>query len=66
MSSDSSKPLTFAEWIDFEANNIVYKVLRAPKEHRADYMYIQIQAALLKAKKLGRQGLGDDELIPFP
>jgi hypothetical protein len=49
--------MTFAEWIDFEATRIVSMGLRLPEEHRADYIKIQIQAALKKAFHHGQDGL---------
>ena len=49
--------MTFADWIDFEAARIVSMGLRLPEEHRADYIKLQIQAALKKAFGHGRDGL---------
>jgi hypothetical protein len=46
--------MTFADWIDFEANRIVSMGLRLPEEDRADYIKVQIQAALKKAFGHGR------------
>jgi hypothetical protein len=51
--------MNFAEWIDFEAARIVRLGLLAPEEHRADYMMVQIQAALKKAYAHGKDGLSD-------
>jgi hypothetical protein len=53
--------MTFAEWIDFEARRIVGMGLHAPEEHRADYMLVQIQGALKKAYKHGRDGLTEHD-----
>jgi hypothetical protein len=53
--------LTFAEWIPFEANRIVELGLLAPEEHRADYMRVQIEAALRKAVAHYRDGLGPND-----
>ena len=53
--------LTFAEWIPFEANRIVELGLLAPEEHRADYMRVQIEAALRKAAAHCRDGLGPQD-----
>jgi hypothetical protein len=55
------KPTTFAEWIIFEADRIVGMGLRVPEEHQADYMRVQIQAALRKAVTHGRDGLSDED-----
>ncbi len=54
--------LTCKEWIKFEADRIVRMGLLAPEEHRADYMRIQIEAAMRKATEHGRDGLSDDDL----
>jgi hypothetical protein len=62
----AGKTRAFSEWIEFEARRIVGLGLKVQEEHRADYMFIQIRAALLRAQKLGRQGLRDDELMPMP
>ncbi len=64
MSSDLGNPLTFSDWIEFEARRIVSMGLKVPEEDRAIYMYIQIRAALLKARSLGRRGLQDDDPMP--
>ncbi len=53
--------MTFAEWIDFEAARIVSMGLRLPEEHRADYIKIQIQAALEKAFHHGQDGLTETD-----
>lgn len=53
--------LTFSEWISFEAERIVRMGLAAPVEHRADYMRVQIEAALRKASDHFRDGLTDED-----
>ena len=57
----TDRQLTFAEWIPFEANRIVELGLQASKQHRADYMRVQIEAALRKAAAHFRDGLGPDD-----
>jgi hypothetical protein len=57
----NDQPMTFAEWIDFEASRIVHMGQLAPPEHRVDYMIVQIQAALRKAVAHGRDGLSDQD-----
>jgi hypothetical protein len=57
----NEKPMSFAQWITFEAERIVRMGLLAPQEHQADYMRIQIQIALRKALAHGRDGLSDDD-----
>ena len=49
--------MNFAEWINFEAERIVRLGLLAPEEHRADYMIVQIQAALKRAYARGMDRL---------
>ena len=53
--------MTFAEWIDFEATRIVSMGLQLPEEHRADYIKIQIQAALKKAFHHGQHALTEPD-----
>jgi len=53
--------MTFADWIDFEATRIVNMGLRLPEEDRADYIKVQIQAALKKAFGHGRDGLTETD-----
>jgi hypothetical protein len=48
--------MTFAEWINFEAERIVHMGALVAEENRADYMVVQIQAALKKAYAHGRDG----------
>jgi len=57
----SKQPLIFSEWIKFEAARIVGMGLKAPQEHQADYMIVQIEAALRKATLHGRDGLSDQD-----
>ena len=54
-------PLTFAQWISFEPARIVSIGLHAPEEHRADYIRVQIEAALHKAADHFRDGLTYDD-----
>jgi hypothetical protein len=58
MTDDS---MTFAEWVPFEANRIVELGLAVSNEHRADYMRVQIEAALRKVAAHFRDGLGSDD-----
>jgi hypothetical protein len=53
--------LNFSEWIKFEAERIVGMGLPLPGEHRADYIRIQIEAALGKAFAHGRDGLTESD-----
>jgi hypothetical protein len=57
----ADQPLTFAEWIPFEAERIVTLSMAAPDGHRADYMRIQIEAALKKAGAHFRDGLTNED-----
>jgi hypothetical protein len=49
--------MTFAEWIEFEAERIVHMGALVADENRAGYVVVQIQAALRKAYAHGRDGL---------
>lgn len=51
--------MNFADWIGFEAGRITSMGLKVPEEHRADYIRVQIEAALRKAFAHGRDGLTD-------
>jgi hypothetical protein len=53
--------MTFAEWINFEADRIVHMGALVAEEDRADYVRVQIEAALRKAFAHGRDGLSDRE-----
>jgi hypothetical protein len=53
--------MDFSEWIKFEAGRIVSVGFAVPEEHRADYMRIQIEAALRKAFAHGRDGLTETD-----
>jgi hypothetical protein len=57
-----TKPLNFSQWMDFEACRIVNLGLKVSDEHKADYMKVQILAALKKAFAHGRDGLSEDEM----
>jgi hypothetical protein len=58
--------LTFAEWTAFDAQRIVEMgmSLANPEEARG-YMILNIQAAIRKAYRHGKKGLGEDERIPL-
>ncbi len=53
--------MTFTEWINIEADRIVSMGLRVSPEHQADFMRVQIVAALHKALAHGRDGLLDND-----
>jgi hypothetical protein len=63
---DEPTTLTFADWVIFEADRIVGMGLRAPQEHRADYMRVQIQVALRRVADHGRAGLSDEDPLLEP
>jgi hypothetical protein len=50
---------TPTELIDFEAKRIISTGLRVLPEHQADYMRVQIVAAIHKAPAHGRGGSSD-------
>ena len=53
--------MNFRDWITYEANRIVHMGSITPKEHRDDYMKVQIEAALRKAFAHGRDGLREND-----
>jgi hypothetical protein len=57
----TGRDLNFAEWTRFEAERIVRMGLLAPEDVRADYMQIQMEAALNKAFAHGRDGLTEQD-----
>jgi hypothetical protein len=57
----ADQELTFAEWIPFEANRIAELGSLAPEEHRADYIRVQVEAALRKTAAHFRDGLGPED-----
>jgi hypothetical protein len=54
--------MNFAQWIKFEAERIARMGLATPKEHRADYIVVQIEAALSKAFSHGKDGLSENDI----
>ena len=54
---------TYSEWLDHTVNKIVTLGLSAPEEHRADYLRIQIQSAILQSLRHGRSGRSDDDPV---
>jgi hypothetical protein len=51
---------TFNEWVDNTVVKIVALGLAVPEEHRADYLKIQIRAAIMQALRHGRSGASDE------
>ena len=49
--------MTFAEWIEFEADRIATMARGVAEQHRADYIKVQVIAALKKAYAHGKDGL---------
>lgn len=54
---------TFSEWVDETVRKVVVLGLAAPEEHRADYLSVQIRAAILQALRHGRSGRSDDDPV---
>jgi hypothetical protein len=54
---------TFAEWAEHTTNKIVTLGLSRPEEHRADYIAVQVRAAIMKALRHGRSGRTDDDPV---
>jgi hypothetical protein len=53
--------MDFSDWIKFEAERIIRMGSLTSEEHRADYMRVQIEAALRKAFAHGRDGLTETD-----
>nr|WP_294811225.1 hypothetical protein [uncultured Sphingomonas sp.] len=54
---------TYAEWEENTVDKIVTKGLSAPEEHRADYLRVQIKAAVRQALRHGQSGRSESEPI---
>lgn len=54
---------TYKEWAHQTVEKIVTLGLAAPEEHRADYLRVQIAAAIGKALRHGRSGRSDDDPV---
>jgi hypothetical protein len=54
---------TYKEWVDHTIEKIVGLGLKAPPEHRADYLRIQIKQAIQQSLRHGRSGASDDDPV---
>ncbi|MCX5512897.1 hypothetical protein C3941_02590 [Kaistia algarum] len=54
---------TFSEWAQHTVDKITAVGLAASEEDRADYMRVQIMAAIMQALRHGRSGLMDDDPV---
>jgi hypothetical protein len=61
--SDDIHYWTYAEWVKHTVDKIVSLGLAAPEEHRADYLRVQIEAAIRKSLRHGRSGRSDDDPV---
>jgi hypothetical protein len=52
---------TYQQWEDATVEKIATLGAAAPEEHRADYLRVQVRAAIRQALRHGRSGLTDDE-----
>ena len=59
----SSDHWTYAEWEENTVEKIVIMGLSAPEEHRADYLRVQIRAAVRQALRHGQSGRSDHEPV---
>ena len=58
--------MNFKEWMVHEAARIVQLGLQVPEDKRAEWMAFQIELALKKALRHGRDGLTEtDEARPY-
>jgi len=54
---------TFSQWADATIEKIVRVAETAPREHRADWLEVQIRAAIMHALRHGRSGRADDDPV---
>ena len=54
---------TFSEWLAETVNKIVALGLSAPEEDRADYLRVQIEAAIRQAFRHGQSGRSENDPI---
>jgi len=54
---------TFNEWTRHTVEKIVTLGLAASEDDKADYLRVQIKAAIQQALRHGRSGLGDDDPV---
>ncbi len=54
---------THTEWLKHTVDKIVVMGLNVPEEHRADYLRVQIDAAIRQSLKHGRSGRSDGDLV---
>lgn len=53
--------MRFEDWVKFEAGRIASMGLNVPEDAQADYIRIQIEVALAKAFRHGRDGLTESD-----
>jgi len=58
-----SEHWTYVEWEENTVDKIVTMGLSAPEEHRADYLRVQIKAAVRQALRHGRSGRSESEPV---
>jgi hypothetical protein len=54
---------TYTEWVHRTVEKIVSLGLHLPPEHRADYLRVQIEAAIRQSLRHGRSGRSDDDPV---
>lgn len=54
---------TYVEWEENTIEKIVTNGLSAPEEHRADYLRVQIRAAVRQALRHGQSGRSETEPV---
>jgi hypothetical protein len=54
---------TFAEWTEATVNKIVRVAESASEKDRADWLDVQIRAAIMQALRHGRSGRANDEPV---
>jgi hypothetical protein len=61
--TDDGHYWTYREWRKHTVEKIVTLGLSAPEEHRADYLRVQIEAAINQSLRHGRSGRSDDDPV---
>jgi len=61
----TSDPLywTYSQWLNETVNKIAVLGSSAPEEDRADYLRVQVKAAIQQALRHGRSGQSDDDPV---
>jgi len=59
----SDEHWTYQQWEDATVEKIATQSATVAEEHRADYLRVQVRAAIRQAVRHGRSGAADDEPV---